>query len=149
MFDETEIIEFFNRIINAPQLNEEEIETNVTKFYDYLELTQMCDEETLSKLYKIVRCIDSIITIKKTMGYIDVRSLLNAEPEQHMKLTKKPKKTTQTKHYNHYHSSSSSGCGGNSSSSSSSSCWGSSTSSSSCGGSSSSSCSGNSYSSRC
>ena len=131
MFNETEIIEFFNRIINAPQLNEEEIETNVTKFYDYLELTHMCDDETLTKLHKIVTCIASIINIKNTMGYIDVNSLLKAEPEQPMKLIKKPKKQ-QPKHYNHFHQETVSSCGV-SRTVSSSGCGGSSPESSSCG----------------
>ena len=159
MFDEQKTIEFFNRIINAPEISDEEIEANVAKFHEYLSLTHMCDEDTLEKLGKIVECLHEILVIRNTIGYVDVSTLLLAEPEPQMRLTKKPKKTTQTKHYNHYHSSSSSGCGGDSSSSSScggsssssssSSCWGSSTSSSSCGGSSSSSCSGSSYSSRC
>jgi hypothetical protein len=157
MFDEQKTIEFFNRIINAPEISDEEIEENVAKFHEYLSLTHMCDEDTLEKLGKIVECLHEILVIRNTIGYVDVSTLLLAEPEPQMRLTKKPKKATQTKHYNHYHSSSSSGCGGNSSSSSSSSCWGSSTSSSSCGGSSSSSCGGSSssscggssYSSRC
>ena len=141
MFDEQKTIEFFNRIINAPEISDEEIEANVAKFHEYLSLTHMCDEDTLEKLGKIVECLHEILVIRNTIGYVDVSTLLLAEPEPQMRLTKKPRKTTQTKHYNHYHRSSSS--------SSSSSCWGSSTSSSSCGGSSSSSCSGSSYSSRC
>ena len=149
MFDEQKTIEFFNRIINAPEISDEEIEANVAKFHEYLSLTHMCDEKTLKKLGKIVECLHEILVIRNTIGYVDVSTLLLAEQEPQMRLTKKPRKTTQTKHYNHYHSSSSSGCGGNSSSSSSSSCWGSSTSSSSCSGSSSSSCGGSSYSSRC
>ena len=110
MFDENEIIEFFNRIINAPELKEEEIETNVTKFYEYLALTNMCDEETLTKLSKIITCIHEIITIKKTIGYIDIRSLLLAEPDKPLKLVKKP---IDIKHYNHYVDDDYvSGCGG-------------------------------------
>lgn len=149
MFDKKETIEFFNRIVNAPEIPDEEIEENVAKFHEYLRLTHMCDESSLEELGKIVECIHEILVIRNTIGYVDVSSMLLAQPEPQMKLTKKPRKPTQTKHYNHYHSNSSSGCGGNSSSSSS--CWGSSTSSSSCGGSSSSSssCGGNSYTSRC
>ena len=138
MFDETEIIEFFNRIINAPELKEEEIEANVAKFYDYLVLTHMCDEESLTKLHKLVTCLHEIITIKNTIGYIDVNSLLQAEEEKPMKLTKKPRKKPQPKHYNHYHDDDySSGCGGRPNQTtvrrSSSSCGGSSTESGSCG----------------
>ena len=112
MFDEQEIIEFFNRIINAPNINNQEIKVNVTKFYEYLVLTKMCDEETLEKLSKIVICINEIITIKKTMGYIDIGTLLQ-EPETPKKLSKRPQSK---KHYNHYESSSSSSsCGGSTS----------------------------------
>lgn len=112
MFDEQEVIEFFNRIINAPNLNNQEIKLNVTKFYEYLALTKMCDEESLEKLSKIVACINEILTIKKTMGHIDINNLL-VEPETPKKLTKKPKNQ---KHYGYYVSSS---CGSSSVSSSS------------------------------
>ena len=105
MFDEKEIIEFFNRIINAPNLKEEEIETNVTKFHQYLVLTKMCTEETLDKVAKIVQCIKELLKIKKTLGFIDIRTLLAEKPEQPMKLSKKPRKRTTRTHY-------SSGCGG-------------------------------------
>lgn len=108
MFDEQEIIEFFNRIINAPELKNQEIKINVTKFYEYLVLTKMCNDETLAKLSKITTCLNEIITIRNTIGYIDINTLLQ-EPEQPRKLAKKPQKN---KHYIHYESSdSSSSCG--------------------------------------
>lgn len=100
MFDETEVIEFFNRIINAPDLSNQEIKTNVTKFYEYLVLTKMCDEESLTRLSKIVNCLNEIIVIKNQFGSIDVNNLL-LEQDKTKKLVKKPKKQT-TKHYNHY-----------------------------------------------
>ena len=109
MFDEQEIIEFFNRIINATDLKDQEIKINVTKFYEYLVLTKMCDEESLEKLSKIVMCLNEILSIRKTIGYIDIGTLLQ-EPEEPKRLTKRPQKK---KHYNHYESSSSSSsCGG-------------------------------------
>lgn len=112
MFDEQEIIEFFNRIINAPDTSNTEIKINITKFFEYLVLTKMCDEEALQKLSKIVTCINEILTIKKTMGYIDIGNLLQ-EPAEPKKLTRKPQNK---KHYNHYEpSSSSSSCGGSTS----------------------------------
>ena len=112
MFDEQEIIEFFNRIINTPNLKDQEIKINVTKFYEYLVLTKMCEEESLTKLSKIVACLNEILSIKKTMGYIDISTLL-LEPEEQKKLVKRNKK-----HYGHYESSSSSSCGSSSYSSS-------------------------------
>lgn len=132
MFDEQEIIEFFNRIINAPNISNEEIQLNVTKFYEYLVLTKMCDEESLNKLSKIVTCLNELIKIKKTMGYIDISTLLQ-EPEKPKKLVKKPQNK---KHYGHYETGGPSFCGSSSSSSYSSSCGTSSSSlsySSSCG----------------
>lgn len=41
MFEETEIIEFINRIANSSDACDEEIKVNVGKFYDYLALTKM------------------------------------------------------------------------------------------------------------
>ena len=114
MFDEQEIIEFFNRIINTPNLKDQEIKINVTKFYEYLVLTKMCEEESLTKLSKIVACLNEILSIKKTMGYIDISTLL-LEPEEQKKLVKRPQNK---KHYGHYEASSSSSCGTSVSSSS-------------------------------
>ena len=72
----------------------------------------MCDEETLEKLFKIIKCLNEIITIKNNIGYIDVGTLL-VEPDQPKKLVKKQKKPTTTKHYNHYVDDDYvSGCGG-------------------------------------
>ena len=114
MFDKTEIIEFFNRIINAPELKEQEIKQNVSKFYEYLELTQMCDEASLNKLSKIIICLNEILAIKKTVGYIDINTLLLA-PEEQKRLVKRPRNQ---KHYNHYESGNNSSCGSTSYSSS-------------------------------
>ena len=111
MFDENEVIEFFNRIINAPDLNDSDLKINITKFYDYLTLTKMCDKNTLKKLSKIMFCIDEIITIKQNIGYIDIGILL-LEPEKQKRLYKTPKNN---RHYSHYESnSSSSSCGSSS-----------------------------------
>jgi len=111
MFDYEEIIEFINRLINAPELEKEDIKKNVSKFIEYLEVTKMTDEKTISKLKKIISCLGELLTIKKAMGCVDIRSLLSEQPDTPMKLTKKPKNTSQ-KHYNHYSRGTSSGCGG-------------------------------------
>ena len=110
MFDEKEIIEFFNRIINTDNLDDKDIKNNVTKFFEYLVLTKMCDKETLEKLARIIACLNEILIIKKTIGYIDINTLLLSKEEQ-KKLVKKPQKN---RHYNHYEPSSptySSSCG--------------------------------------
>ena len=105
MFDEQEVIEFFNRIINAPNLKEQEIKQNITKFYEYLVLTKMCEGESLKKLNKIVVCLNEILAIKKAIGYMDINTLI-LEPEEQKRLIKQNKK-----HYGHYESSSSLSCG--------------------------------------
>ncbi len=114
MFEEQEIIEFFNRIINASNVSDQEIKTNVKIFYEYLVLTKMCNGNTQKKLSTMVNIINEIIVIKKAIGYIDLKTLL-IEPEEPKKLVKKPKPQ---KHYNHYETGGPSFCGSSSSSSS-------------------------------
>jgi hypothetical protein len=86
MFDGGNIIEFFNRLINTPDLGDEEVSSNVCKFYNYLCLTKMCNEETLNKLYKIVNCISEILVIRKEVGYFDVRTLFYEQKEKPQEL---------------------------------------------------------------
>lgn len=130
MFNQPSIIEFINKIINKTNTeNKEEVEENLKKFRSYLELTQMCDSETLSKVDKVLACYDSLMDIKYNFGYVDVTSLfISKKKEESKKLTKKvpakqvqsPKEKTtyEEKHYHHYTSSYndtwSSGCGGSS-----------------------------------
>ena len=101
MFEKEEIMEFIDRIINTEKIDEKDVIQNVTKFYEYLVLTKMCDEDTLGKIYRIISCINEIMVIRKTMGYIDINSLLLPKEEQ-KKLVKKPKKN---RHYDHYETS--------------------------------------------
>lgn len=82
MFEEQEIIEFLNRIINSPNINHYKIKNNVKKFYDYLVLTEMCDDIFLSKLNKIIDCLDEIIVIKETFGDISLNDLLLRQTKQ-------------------------------------------------------------------
>lgn len=123
MFDQDNIIEFINKIIN--QVEEVgDAEVNLRKFRDYLELTEMCDNETLAKVDKVLDCYDSIINLKRTFGSVDVSSLFKESVNAGKKLVKRrvtkpvqPKDEYEDKHYRHYSSSyhepvSSSGCGG-------------------------------------
>ena len=71
MFDEQKTIEFFNRIINAPEIADEEIEANVAKFHEYLSLTHMCDEETLAKLDEGVAKYHGDISIRMDKTCMD------------------------------------------------------------------------------
>lgn len=127
MFNEENIIEFINKLINQVGNEEnEEVENNLRKFRAYLELTQMCDSETLAKVDKVLDCYESLMNIKNSFGFVDVSSLFVKEKkEETKKLVKKkaprkvaiPRDTYEEKHYRHYSSSYhepvvSSGCGG-------------------------------------
>lgn len=124
MFNEKNIIEFINKIINQSDVDiQNETEENIRKFCRYLELTQMCDEETLGKIDKVLTCYGSLMDLKRNFGYVDVTSLFVKEPES-KKLSKRPPKRQEQqkprtvyeeKHYHHYvEPSYSSGCGGGS-----------------------------------
>lgn len=127
MFNQDNIIEFINKLINQIGNEEnEEVKNNLRKFRVYLELTQMCDNETLVKIDKVLDCYDSLMNIKCSFGFVDVSSLFMQEKKEAVnKLVKKrtPKpvqrleEETEKKHYSHYSSSYSesvvsSGCGG-------------------------------------
>ena len=104
MFIETDIIEFINRIINSNKSNNSEIKNNIIKFRDYLVLTQMTDQETIDKVDKTISCLDSIINIKNSLGFIDISVIINAPTEKGKKLRKVPitQREYADKHYNHY-----------------------------------------------
>ncbi len=125
MFNQENIIEFINKIINQVDGDEnEEVEANLRKFRAYLELTEMCDNETLSRVDKVLDCYDSLMNLKRSFGFVDVSALFKEKENAAKKLVKKrvtkpvqPKDEYEDKHYRHYSSSyhepvSSSGCGG-------------------------------------
>ena len=133
MFQEAQIIEFLNKIINADESNKKEIKINVTKFYEYLILTKMCHYSTLERVKKIVDSIDSILIIKENFGYIDLYNIVKQAKEPPTKSVQSPKKVSEEpkklikspqieRHYVHYESYGPSFCGSSSSSSYSSSC---------------------------
>ncbi len=104
MFIEQDIIEFINRIINSNKSNNSEIKNNIIKFRDYLVLTQMTDQETIDKVDKIISCLDSLLHIKNSLGFIDISAIINAPTEKGKKLRKVPitQREYADKHYNHY-----------------------------------------------
>lgn len=123
MFKQESIIEFINKIVNQVE-ETEEAEENLRKFRAYLELTEMCDSETLARVDKVLDCYDSIINLKRSFGSVDVSSLFKEKVNTGKKLVKRrfPKPIEQRKdeyedkHYRHYSSSyqepvSLSGCG--------------------------------------
>jgi len=107
MFNEEEIIEFINRIINFPNIEDSEIKTNITKFYEYISLTNMCNEETLKKVSVIIDCLNEILKLKKKLEYVDISSLIS-KPNKEKEL----RKTPNNRHFSHYESGGySSSCG--------------------------------------
>lgn len=170
MFKNEDVLEFLTRIIkNSNSQNVEASKESIEKFTEYLKLTTMCDENTLSAIANVSECFEELVAIHEKTGICDLKPIFNPDNKKESKvgmpsvseeieedemeekapvLTKKRTftKPYQEKHYDRYvptSSNYSSGCG-SSRSSSGSSCGSSSYSSygSSCG-------SGGSYGSSC
>jgi hypothetical protein len=138
MFVGTDVIEFINKIINQSDLRDkQQVKQNITKFREYLRLTCMADEATLTDIDLILSCIDELMVVKSKLGSVDVMSIFEGRGEtktQPRRLAKTKQSSYDEKHYRHYSGGSNSSCG--SSSFSSSNCGSTPSYSSSCGGSS-------------
>ena len=136
MFLQMDVLEFINKIINQSKVSDKvAVKQNITKFRDYLKLTQMADNATLADIDIILDCLDELMTLKGKLGDVDVTMIFQSREESKDK-PKGLKKTRQSlydeKHYRHYQRDTSSSC--SSTPSRSSSCGGSSPSyTSSCG----------------
>jgi len=120
MFQEEQIIEFLNRIINAEEVNLEDIKTNVMKFYEYLILTKMCKQTTLEKVKRVIDSLDSILAIRVNFGYIDISNIIKQtkenliqKPEDQKRYVKRYTTPQEERHYSHYSERYSSSCGSN------------------------------------
>ena len=117
MFVGTDVIEFINKIINQSDLRDkQQVKQNITKFREYLRLTCMADEATLTDIDLILSCIDELMVLKSKLGIVDVMSIFEGRED-----TKQPRKSAKTrqsiydeKHYRHYSSSNNSSCGSSS-----------------------------------
>ncbi len=117
MFVGTDVIEFINKIINQSDVKDKDkVKQNITKFREYLRLTCMCDEATLTDIDLILSCIDELMILKSKLGIVDVMSIFEGREE-----TKQPRRLAKTrqslydeKHYRHYSSSNNSSCGSDS-----------------------------------
>ena len=138
MFVGTDVIEFINKIINQSDVKDkQQVKQNITKFREYLRLTCMVDEATLTDIDLILSCIDELMVVKSKLGSVDVMSIFEGRGEtktQPKRLAKTKQSSYDEKHYRHYSGGCNSSCG--SSSFSSSSCGSTPSYSSSCGGSS-------------
>ena len=117
MFVGTDVIEFINKIINQSDVKDKDkVKQNITKFREYLRLTCMCDETTLTDIDLILSCIDELMILKSKLGIVDVMSIFEGRED-----TKQPRRLAKTrqslydeKHYRHYSSGSNSSCGSSS-----------------------------------
>ena len=119
MFVGTDVIEFINKIINQSDVKDKDkVKQNITKFREYLRLTCMCDEATLTDVDLILSCIDELMILKSKLGIVDVMSIFEGreETKQPRRLAKIRQSLYDEKHYRHYSSSNNSSCGSSSSS---------------------------------
>ena len=71
MFVGTDVIEFINKIINQSDVKDKDkVKQNITKFREYLRLTCMADEATLTDIDLILSCIDEIMIVKSKLGNV-------------------------------------------------------------------------------
>lgn len=82
MLDEEQVLEFLNMIINTPGISKEEIKKGISFFRNSFILNNMCDADFQNKMSRILSCLDAIIMIKETFGYVNLPALL-LEPEMH------------------------------------------------------------------
>ena len=123
MFVGTDVIEFINKIINQSDVKDKvQVKQNITKFREYLRLTCMADDITLSDIDLIISCIDELMVVKSKLGNVDVMSIFEGREEtktQPRRLAKTKQSSYDEKHYRHYSRGSSSSCSSTSSYSSS------------------------------
>ena len=56
MFLQSDILEFINKIINQSKVSDKlDVKQNITKFRDYLKLTQMVDDATIADIDIIIK----------------------------------------------------------------------------------------------
>ena len=106
MFLQSDILEFINKIINQSKASDKiEVKQNITKFRDYLKLTQMVDSTTIEGIDIIIDCIDELMTLKGKLGDVDV-TMIFQNKEESISKPRKLEKTRQSmydeKHYKHY-----------------------------------------------
>ena len=123
MFVGTDVIEFINKIINQSDVKDKaQVKQNITKFREYLRLTCMADETTLTDIDLILSCIDELMVVKSKLGNVDVMIIFEGREGTKVQprgLAKTRDSVYDEKHYRHYSGGSSSSCSSTSSYSSS------------------------------
>lgn len=78
MFEKKDIIEFLTKIIEkANSDNAKDTKQSISKYKEYLELTTMCDEDTIASIDKVVDCLEELITIKEKTGICNIEQMFN------------------------------------------------------------------------
>lgn len=120
MFEKNDVIEFLTKIIEkSNEGNAIDTKQSILKYKEYLELTTMCDEDTISSIGKVSECVEELIAIKEKTGICDISSMFNKNNKKEEQEKIKVKKLTyeepyQQKHYDRYVPTSNdtySGCG--------------------------------------
>lgn len=118
MFLGSDILDFINKIIDLKDTKTEKKVKLIKEFKNYLKLTKMADEQTLSCVDKVVSCLPEICTFKEKMGFFDLNMILKEDKEKIEKndetRAKKLVRTYEEKHYKHYQSDTSDSCGSSS-----------------------------------
>jgi tRNA(Ile)-lysidine synthase TilS/MesJ len=127
MFEVENLNEFINRMFDNAIESNSNVKTGLATFRKYLADTQMCDEEYLKVLDKVIECSNELIELKKKFNNMDIVSFVSDA----LNNQKKPKQKKKTQIKNNYVTSNSCGTGRTSSSDR---CGSSSSSSSRCGG---------------
>ncbi len=109
MFEKKDVIEFLTRIIQkSNRKNAEDTKQSILKYKEYLELTTMCDEETISSIANVSECVEELITIKEKTGICDIKPMFNQdtakeEKQETIKVKQiKYEEPYQQKHYDRY-----------------------------------------------
>ena len=115
MFVGNDVIEFINKIINQSDVKDKnQVKQNITKFREYLRLTCMADDTTLTDIDLILSCIDELMIVKSKLGNVDVMSIFEGREDtktQPRRLAKTKQSSYDEKHYRHYSGGRSSSCG--------------------------------------
>lgn len=109
MFEKNDVIEFLTKIIEkSNEGNAIDTKQSILKYKEYLELTTMCDEDTISSIGKVSECVEELIAIKEKTGICDINPMFNKNNiKEEKQETIKVKKITyeepyQQKHYDRY-----------------------------------------------
>ena len=98
MLKNKDFLEYIKKILSK-ESNQEKVISLVEDFRDYLELTNMADNDTLGCIDKIIKAIPLYYKLGSIFDYDDMSRLLDFNDSQPIK---KKKKTYEDRHYDSY-----------------------------------------------